>query len=1099
MSQSPPPRVPRPWLSLTSAFLITTASAQSSSLVTNRPFEERSRLQGSSLFSEIAPESSGLVAENHYRDPRMWADLYQEFTVGAIGTGVALGDFDGDGWLDVFVTSKTERNRLFKNMGQLRFEDVTDRAGIITPAGTWNQGAAFLDINNDRRLDLYVCRFGAPNLLFVNQGDGTFREEASARGVAVVSASGMVAVGDYDRDGWVDIYVQTNLWDAAKRPHGEPDFLFRNRGDGTFEDVSARAGISGHTQGHSAIWWDYNNDQWPDLYVANDFARPDFLYQNNRDGTFTEVAASALPHTPYSAMGSDTADLNGDGFTDLLVADMAGSTHERDQRGPADARTRNRDHRAGTREPAQFQRNALFLATGGPYALEAAHLAGLAATDWTWSARLEDLDNDGLVDAHFTTGMVRELDNVDLLARMKAAESAAQRFAIMRDSPVHAQENFVFKNRGDLRFENVGARWGLAQTGVSFAAAFGDLDNDGDLDLITSNFQQGPRLFRNDEADQNRVLVELIGRRSNSYGIGASVAVETDDGRQTKTLNPTRGYMASNEPAVHFGLGTARQLKSIVVTWPSGKVQSVERLAANHRITLTEPETAPATNSTSVSAPPPRFAEVGASINLNAVHTAASVEETQRLLPVRHNRNGPLMTAGDLNGDGVKDVLITGTPKSPAQLLLSQAGGAFGRRPLPGEASHTIVNDGPAALLDFDNDGDLDILLTRGGASLPAGAADYNPVLLKNNGAAVLEAVPAGTIPAAPFSIGAIVAADFNRDGLTDVFLGQRLTPGRFPTSGASLLWINRGGRFEAAPAEWVSSLHSLGMVTGAVGEDVNLDGWTDLVISTDWGPICYLENRAGRGFIDRSDQLGMKRAGHGLWNAISSAELNGDGRPDFILCNRGLNTIHQASREEPMILLYGSFRDASGSQVVEGIHERGVLRPLLTRRQLGGALPSVLKRFPRNDDYARAALGEVLGEERVAKASRWEVTELRSGFLLSRADATYDFVPAPRIAQISPWQSAACADFDRDGDIDVAVVQNSSAAIPYYGRAHGGLGQLLMNDGTGKFFPESPLKSGFVVPGESRSVVVLDFDVNGAPDLLVGRHDATALAFQNQ
>ncbi|HVU24022.1 MAG TPA: VCBS repeat-containing protein, partial [Opitutus sp.] len=434
-----------------------------------QPLAAKSGPRGATMFAALSPAQTGIVVENRYDDPRMWGERYQKFVYGAIGTGVAIGDYDGDGRPDIYVVSKLEGGRLFRNLGGWKFEDVTARAGVSGLASGWMdtakswiglgggagapwfQGATFADVNNDGRLDLYVCRLGQPNLLFINQGDGTFKEEAAARGLALDDASGVGAFCDYDRDGWLDVYVQTNLLDAVKHPVGQRDHLFHNNGDGTFTDVTERAGIRGETQGHSAVWWDYDGDGWPDLYVANDFGPPDTLYRNNRDGTFTNVIDAVVPHMPHSAMGSDLGDVNNDGLIDLLVADMAMTTHEKDQRGQATNRARLDEMREPPGAAPQYMRNALYLNTGAGRMREAAYLAGLAATDWTWSVRLEDLDNDGRLDAFFTNGMVRELNNVDLVARTTAAESPGERVRIMQASPPMAQANLAFRNLGELR------------------------------------------------------------------------------------------------------------------------------------------------------------------------------------------------------------------------------------------------------------------------------------------------------------------------------------------------------------------------------------------------------------------------------------------------------------------------------------------------------------------------------------------------------------------------------------------------------------------------------------------------------------------------
>jgi enediyne biosynthesis protein E4 len=460
--------------------------------------------KGATLFTTLAPEHTGLTAINRYDDPAMWGARYREFSLGAIGTGVAIADYDGDGRPDIFVVSKTGPNHLYRNLGDFHFEEVTAKAGVAGPGGAWQQGVAFADVNNDGRPDIYVCRFDAPNLLFINQGDGTFSEEAAARGLALVDACGMAAFCDYDRDGWLDVYIQTNVLDTERRPNGQRDHLYHNNRDGTFTEVTDRAGIYGETQGHSATWGDFDEDGWPDLYVANDFKDPDQLYHNNHDGTFTDILSHVVPHTPHSAMGADSGDLNNDGHPDLLVADMAATSREKDHRGQAKIRAALTEDENRPEVAPQYMRNALLLGTGTGRMMEAAYLAGMAATDWTWTVRFEDLDLDGRLDVWFTNGMVRELHGHDIIQRMMGRESMGERMRIMKATPVLTERHRAYRNLGDLRFEEVGAAWGLDQTGVGFGSAFGDLDGDGDLDLVYATMDGPVTVCRNDSRPRAR-------------------------------------------------------------------------------------------------------------------------------------------------------------------------------------------------------------------------------------------------------------------------------------------------------------------------------------------------------------------------------------------------------------------------------------------------------------------------------------------------------------------------------------------------------------------------------------------------------------------
>ncbi len=1079
--------------------------------IAEQPLAPRSGPRGATLFQVLSPQDTGVITENNYADPKMWAERYHELEVGAVGTGVTIGDYDGDGRPDIFVVSKTESCRLFRNLGNWKFADVTEAAGVADhgdAAGIWKQGACFVDVNNDGLLDIYVCRFASPNLLYINQGNGTFREEAAARGLAVNDASVMGAFCDYDRDGWLDVYVQTNLLDGVAHPKGQRDYLFHNNGDGTFTDVTERAGIRGETQGHSVTWWDYDNDGWPDIYVANDFAPPDSLYHNNRDGTFTNVLDRALPHTPFSSMGSDLGDVNNDGLIDLFVADMAATTHEKDQRTMATTRGLATDPVAASVTVApQYLRNALYLGTGTERCLEAANLTGLVATDWTWAPRFEDLDNDGRIDLHVTNGMHRESHNTDLMNRMTLAANQAQRVQIEKASPMLAEAHLAFRNLGDLRFENVSAAWGLNDKGVSYGSAFGDLDGDGDLDLVYSNYQKGVTLLRNDSDTGHRVIFALRGTRSNRFGVGATVRIETASGLQVRQLVLARGVLSSSEPVLHFGLGEDTVLKHVTVEWPSGSTQSFSDLAVDRKYTLTEPsdKSAVAEASRRKAAPPVNqsgeFTEVSQTMNLSLSSREISLDElaAQPMLPTRQNRHGPAVAVADLTGDGRDDLVVGGTPTDPARLLTAGVSGAFGIMDSALFASDGPLNDGPVLAFDADGNGSNDLLLTKSGCARAAGSPEYQPRLFLNNGHGSFQLASAGGLPVFTSSVGAVAAADFNHDGQLDVFLGARVLPGQYPQTPRSALWVNHGGRFEDVTDAVAPGLRVVGMVTSALWSDVDNDGWPDLLLPIEWGQVKYFHNDQGKNFSDWTERSGFAAAGTGWWSSLAAADFNGDGRPDYVVGNLGLNTPYGADPAHPAVLFEGDFKEDDTTQLVEGYYEGERLYPRRPRRALGAVIPSILKRYSRNDIYARATLGEILGEDKLAAAQRFAATELRSGVFLSQSDGTYRFEPLPRLAQISPMQGLVAGDFDGDGFADIYAVQNSFAPIPSVGRFDGGLSQLLRGDGRGHFTAVPVAESQLIVPGDAKALAVLDLDQDGWPDFFVTRNNSTTLAFRNQ
>jgi hypothetical protein len=1067
------------------------------------------------LFTELPAAKTGIVTENNYADPRMWTERYHEFEVGSIGSGVAIGDYDGDGRPDILVASKTEGIRLFRNLGDWKFEDVSDKAGLrpLAPDATWAKGAkdkdgnpiqewvqgvTFADVNNDGRLDLYVCRFNAPNWLFINQGNGTFKEEAAARGLAVTDACVMASFCDYDRDGALDVYIQTNLLSSEQSPDGQRDYLFHNNGDGTFANVTDRAGISGLTQGHSATWWDYDGDGWPDLYVANDFAVPDQLYRNNRNGTFTNSIDQVVPHMPFSSMGADIGDVNNDGLMDFYVADMAATTPEKDLRTMADHRGKSRDYPEDGTAP-QVLHNALYLNNGSSVFTEVSFLAGLSATDWTWSVRLEDLDNDGRLDLQCTNGMHRESHNADLILKAMTAENAIERIRTMKGSPVFNEPNLAFRNLGNLRFQEVGAAWGLDETGVSFGAAYGDLDGDGDLDLVYTNYHKGVTVLRNDSASGHRLTVALQGTRSNRFGLGATVRLETAAGPQVRQLFPSRGYLSSSEPIVHFGLGDETAVRQLTVSWPSGHVQVFKDVAADQRLTITEPDSTPPALSVP-SAPVAQFSEVSQSNGLSFTVRETALDELLRqpLLPFRQNRRGPALAVGDLTGSGRDDIILGGTPRDPTRILVVDAPSHYTAVDAAGLAQTGPLSDGPALLFDADGDNTTDLLLTHGGTALPANTPDYQPRLFLNHNNTGLQPAAADALPALPLSIGAAVAADFDHDGKLDVFLGGRTVPGQYPVAPASALLRNRGGTFEDVTDQLAPGLRKVGLVTSALWTDVDNDGWPDLLLALEWGTVRYWHNRAGQGFEDLSDAAGFAAAGSGWWNSLATADFNGDGRMDYVAGNLGLNTQYHAAPDAPAVLYRGDFKGTGGSQLVEARSDHGRLLPWRARKQLVGQIPAIAKRFPTTDGYARASVGELLDADKLASAKMFSATEFRSGVFLSQPDGRYRFEPLPLLAQVAPGQGMAAGDFDGDGKADIFLVQNSYSPIPAVGRFDSGLGQWLGGDGKGGWTLRGPAESGLLVRGDAKALVVLDLDRDGWPDFVVSRNNGTTLAFRN-
>jgi enediyne biosynthesis protein E4 len=1092
-------------LGATAAIPSKLAEVTSERSIIMRPLASRSGTPGRTLFTQLSAEETGIVTENNYADPvatrgtvtdpRVWADRFREFEVGAVGTGIAIGDYDNDGRPDIFVVSKTESCRLFRNLGNYRFEDVTEKAGVGDrgdDARIWKQGATFVDVNNDGLLDIYVCRFNAPNLLYINQGDGTFREMAKDFGLAIQDSSVMAAFCDFDRDGWLDVFVLTNLLNSEVNPKGQPSYLLRNNRNGTFTDITSAAGISGPCRGHSAIWWDYDNDGWPDLYVGNDFDVPDRLYRNNRDGTFTNVIDQVLPHMPYSSMGSDLGDINNDGLIDFLATDMSPTNHEKDQRTVANSRALAVDPPEGSNGAPQYFRNCLYINTGTGRCLEAACMAGLANTDWTWSARWEDLDNDGRLDLFITNGMHREVHNVDVIQRLLRADSPTEAAKIELHSPRLIERHLAFRNLGDLKFVETGEQWGLDKKGVSFGTAFGDFGGNGNLDIVYSNYREGVTFLRNDCHEHHRVVVELRGVHSNRFGVGSVVRIRTKTGIQVRQLVLARGLVSSSEPILHFGLGNDLAIQELSVSWPSGIEQVFTNLPVDYRFTIMEAEEQPRKDQQGSTA---LFCDATDDSGLSFQFHEAPIDEQsqQALLPFRQNRRGPALAVGKLSNTGNDAIVMSGTSSEPAQVILGPH-----QRSIISQAASAAVDDGPALVFDADCDGRNDLILTRGGTRSPAGSPDYQPLLLLNDGSGLLNPTKGNWLPPLPISAGAVAAADFNRDGRLEVFIGGKVLPGQYPTSPTSALLCFNGSSYEDVSTTLAPGLREVGMVTSALWSDVDGDGWVDLLLTVEWGKVRYFHNNHGRSLDDWTERAGFATAGNGWWTSIAAADFNRDGKPEYVVGNVGLNTPYRASPDQPAVLYYGDFNGDGTPQILEAYYEDGHLYPWRTFRELSAVFPHLRGKFSSNNAFARASLSEIFSPDLLNSAQRFTATEFCSGVFLRRGDNRFDFSPLPRMAQIAPIQGLVAGDFDGDGFADIVAVQNSYAPAPYVGRFDGGLGVFLKGDGKGQFEAISALASGIVVPGDAKSLVVFDMNDDGWPDLLVSRNDDRCIALRN-
>jgi hypothetical protein len=1034
--------------------------------------------------------------------------------------GICTGDFDNDGLTDFYVTSPLGGNRLYRNLGDFRFDDVTESAGVLD-TNFWGTGAAFVDINNDGLLDIYACAYRMPNRLYLNQGKGPdgrvrFVEKAREYGLDFNGASMMMAFGDFDRDGDLDAYLATTAippppgvkfgvayegtkpvvpkelqeyWTLLYRPGQQPvpteagqfDHFYRNDG-GRFSEITSQAGIDGAFFTLSALWWDFDGDGWPDLYVSNDYLGPDKLYRNNRDGTFTDVIRQVIPHTPWSSMGTDIGDFNNDGLIDLMATDMIGSTHYR--RNVMMGEATKREWFLEYAEPRQYIRNALYLNTGAERMLEFAYQAGLPYTDWTWGPRIEDFDNDGLQDIFIANGMLRDVQNGDLgmHADRTYRPTSPEWAAFWAAQPLQRETNMVFRNIGELRFEHAEIPWGLARLGVSFGCATADFDNDGRLDLVVNNADAPLSIYRNRGATGHSTRISLKGTLSNRFGIGATVRIQAGGASQVRYLTLARAWLSASEPILHFGLGSAPRIDSLTIDWPCSPRQSYTNLEAGRFYTITEP-----TNSGRVLVAPPKprgsraplFRATNLLDNISISEPAFDDFSREPLLPWKLSQRAGCMAWRDANTDGKADLFVGGMPGQPGRLLIRNAAGRFDASAQPAFEADKDCEDAAAVFFDPDRDGDLDLLVAGGGFRQESGHTSYRHRLYLNNGKGVFSPAPKEALPVVTNGASCVVVADFDGDGLPDVFLGGQSVPGRYPLSSESHLWLNRGGKFvDATP----SGLKKPGIVTAAVASDVDCDGKLDLMLTIAWGPVRYFHNEAA-GLVERTAEVGLDTR-TGWWNAIVAGDLDGDRRPDFVVGNQGLNTVYHATPNAPELLFYGDL-DGSGTSNLVGAYFVGEYGfPHVGLDELSKAMPTVRARFPTYAKYAAAPIDDLFGRNRLRQAIRREVNTLESGVLLNKKEG-FRFEPLPPLAQVAPARDLALLDVNGDGWLDLVIGQNDFSPGPLVGRMDGGTSLVLLGNGQGQFEPLMPDRSGVLVPEEVRRLAVTDVDGDGRPDLV--------------